>query len=219
MDGIVGKTYQTYHSLPSCQEIDISRHKLTQNDNFVSKYPSSVAAILKPRCLDHMTPIFQPTPISDPGPQSSWASLFNMGIPLLVRRHLYLETAPRTQWVNGLYHQVVLFYLLVVTQSWAAENNLNSCFTFMRLSVYHVHVCLCFPSGIYQLHLSKSDNLPMLIWLHSSPKYGTHPIVDTHGTQFRCFCPVFDQIPGIWRNDLSFGFSGFLSVLDPSRSA
>ena len=26
MDGIVGKTYQTYNSLPPCQEIDISCH-------------------------------------------------------------------------------------------------------------------------------------------------------------------------------------------------
>ena len=48
--------------------------KLSQNDNFVSKYPSLVAAILKPCFRDHVTPIFQPTPISDPGPQSSWAS-------------------------------------------------------------------------------------------------------------------------------------------------
>ena len=68
MDGIVAKTYQTYNSLPPCQEIDISRHKLSQNDNFVSKYLCSVAAILKPRFRDRMTPIFQPTPISDPGP-------------------------------------------------------------------------------------------------------------------------------------------------------
>ena len=67
-DGIVGKTYQTYYSLPPCQEIVISRHKLSQNDNFVSKYPTSVAAILKPRFRDHVTPIFQPTPISEPGP-------------------------------------------------------------------------------------------------------------------------------------------------------
>ena len=58
MDGIVGKTYQTYNSLPPCQEIDISFHKLSQNDNFVSKYPSSVAAILKLCFQDHMSPIF-----------------------------------------------------------------------------------------------------------------------------------------------------------------
>ena len=56
-DGIVGKTYQTYNSLPPCQEIVISRHKLSQNDNFMSKYPSSAAAILKPRFQDHVTPI------------------------------------------------------------------------------------------------------------------------------------------------------------------
>ena len=31
MDGIVGKTYQTYNSLLPCQEIDISCHKLSQN--------------------------------------------------------------------------------------------------------------------------------------------------------------------------------------------
>ena len=74
MDGIVGKTYQTYNSLRPCQEIDISRHKLSQNDNFVSKYPSSAADILKLRLRDHVTPIFQPVPISDPGPQSGWAS-------------------------------------------------------------------------------------------------------------------------------------------------
>ena len=74
MDGIVGKTYQIYNSLPPCQEIDISCHKLSQNGDFVSKYPSSVAAILKLRFRDHMTPIFQLAPISDPGPQSSWAS-------------------------------------------------------------------------------------------------------------------------------------------------
>ena len=53
MDGIVGKTYQTYNSLPPCQEIDISCHKLSQNGDFVSKYPSSVAAILKPSFRDH----------------------------------------------------------------------------------------------------------------------------------------------------------------------
>ena len=66
--GIVGKTYQTYNFLPPCQEIDISRHKLNQNDNFVSKYPSSVATILKTCFRDHVTPIFQPTLMSDPGP-------------------------------------------------------------------------------------------------------------------------------------------------------
>ena len=47
MDGIVGKRYQTYNSLLPCQEIDISCHKLSQNGDFVSKYPSSAAAILK----------------------------------------------------------------------------------------------------------------------------------------------------------------------------
>ena len=62
MDGIVGKTYQTYNSLPPCQEIYISCHILSQNGDIVSKYPSSVAAILKPSFRD------QPTPISDPGP-------------------------------------------------------------------------------------------------------------------------------------------------------
>ena len=36
----------------------ISRHKLSQNDNFESKYPSSVAAILKLRFRDHVTPMF-----------------------------------------------------------------------------------------------------------------------------------------------------------------
>ena len=68
MDGIVGKTYQTYNSLRPCQEIDISCHKLGQNDDFVSKYPSLAAAILKLRFREHVTPIFQPVPISDPGP-------------------------------------------------------------------------------------------------------------------------------------------------------
>ena len=60
--------------LPPYQEIDISCYKLSQNDNFVSKYPSSVATIWKLRFRYHLTPIFQPTPISDPGLQSSWAS-------------------------------------------------------------------------------------------------------------------------------------------------
>ena len=46
MDGIVGKTYQTYNSLPPCQEIDISCHKLSQNGDFVSKYPSSVVVTI-----------------------------------------------------------------------------------------------------------------------------------------------------------------------------
>ena len=58
MDGIVGKRYQTYNSLLLCQEIDISCHKLSQNGDFVSKYPSSAAAILKLRFQDHVTPIF-----------------------------------------------------------------------------------------------------------------------------------------------------------------
>ena len=34
----------------------------------MSKYPSSVAAILKLRFRDLVTPIFKPTPISEPGP-------------------------------------------------------------------------------------------------------------------------------------------------------
>ena len=57
MDGIVGKTYQTYNSLPPCQKNDKSCHKLSQNDNFVStsKYPSLVAAILKLLFGDHVT--------------------------------------------------------------------------------------------------------------------------------------------------------------------
>ena len=58
MDGIVGKTYQTYNSLFPCQEIDISFHKLSQNGDFVNKFPSSAAAILKLRFRDHVTPIF-----------------------------------------------------------------------------------------------------------------------------------------------------------------
>ena len=36
-------------------------HRWSQNDNFVSKYLSSVAAILKLRFRDHVTPIFQTT--------------------------------------------------------------------------------------------------------------------------------------------------------------
>ena len=67
MDGIAGKTYQTYDSLPPWKEIDISCQKLSQNGDFASKYPSSVAAILEPRFRDQVTPIFQPTPILDPG--------------------------------------------------------------------------------------------------------------------------------------------------------
>ena len=43
-------------------------HVKSQNDDFVSKYPSSVAAILKSCFRDQVTLIFQPTPISDPGP-------------------------------------------------------------------------------------------------------------------------------------------------------
>ena len=74
MDGIVGKTYQTYNYLRPCQEIGILCHKLGQNDDFVSKYLSSAAAILKLRFRDHVTPNFQPVPISDPGPQFGWAS-------------------------------------------------------------------------------------------------------------------------------------------------
>ena len=58
MDGIVGKTCQTYNYLPPCQEIDISCHKLSHDGDFVSKYPSSAAAILKLRFRDHVTPIF-----------------------------------------------------------------------------------------------------------------------------------------------------------------
>ena len=53
MDGIVGKAYQTYNSMPPCQEIDISCQEPSQSDQFVSKYPSSVAAILKRRPRVH----------------------------------------------------------------------------------------------------------------------------------------------------------------------
>ena len=88
MDGIVGKTYQTYNSLPPCQEIDISCHKLSQNDNFVSKYRSLVAAILKPRFRDHVTPIFQPTPISDP--------VIQLGLDLVsINKRIMSETKPK----------------------------------------------------------------------------------------------------------------------------
>ena len=65
--GKVEKKYtKSFHA--GLKEINISCHKLSQNDDFVSKYPSSVAAILKPRFLDHVTPIFQLVPISGPGP-------------------------------------------------------------------------------------------------------------------------------------------------------
>ena len=53
LDDIVGKTCQTYNSLPQCKEIYISYHKSSQNGHFVSKLQTSVtagAAILK-RCF------------------------------------------------------------------------------------------------------------------------------------------------------------------------
>ena len=70
MDGIVGKTLynQTYNSLPPCQEIDISCHKLSQNDDFVSKCLSSVAAILKPRFRGPRDSDFPADPDFGPGP-------------------------------------------------------------------------------------------------------------------------------------------------------
>ena len=82
MDGIVGKTYQTYNSLPPCQEIDISYHKLSQNDNFVSRYPSSVATILKLLFLGTMWLRFSSRPWFrtrarnpvGPRPDDFWAS-------------------------------------------------------------------------------------------------------------------------------------------------
>ena len=49
------------------KEIDISCHKLCQNDNFVSKYPSSVAAILK-LCFMSCDPDFPANPDFGPGP-------------------------------------------------------------------------------------------------------------------------------------------------------
>ena len=68
MDGIVGKTYQTYNYLHPCQEIDIC-HKLSQSENFVTKYPSSVAAILKFRFRDRpRDPDFPVDPDFGPGP-------------------------------------------------------------------------------------------------------------------------------------------------------
>ena len=59
--------YQTYNSLPLCQEIDISSHKLNQNDYFESKYPSLVTTILKlfPEPCDSD---FLADPDSGPGP-------------------------------------------------------------------------------------------------------------------------------------------------------
>ena len=45
----------------------VSCHKLSQNDNFVSKYPSSVATILKLRFQDHVTD-FLADPDFRPGP-------------------------------------------------------------------------------------------------------------------------------------------------------
>ena len=86
MDGIVGKTYQTYYSLPPCHEIDILCHKLSQNDDFVSKYPSSVAAILKPRFWDHVTPIFQPALILDPVWRSQTTPMLRLPPELLRMR-------------------------------------------------------------------------------------------------------------------------------------
>ena len=67
MDGIVGKTYQTNY-LPPCQKVDISRHKLSQNDNFVSKYPSLVPAILKPLFSGPHDSDFPADPDLGPGP-------------------------------------------------------------------------------------------------------------------------------------------------------
>ena len=88
MDGIVGKTYQTYNSLPPYQEIDMSCHKLSQNDNFGSKYLSSVAATFKHRFREHVTTIFLLTPISAAGPQSSWAATWPLCMQIKVG-HLF----------------------------------------------------------------------------------------------------------------------------------
>ena len=68
MDGIVGKTYQTYNYLPPRQEIDISCHKLSQNDYFLRKYPSSVAAIGKLRFSGPGDPDFPADPDFGSGP-------------------------------------------------------------------------------------------------------------------------------------------------------
>ena len=87
MDGIVGKTYQTYNSLPPCQEIDISCHKLSQNGDFVSKYPSSFAAIFietqfsGPRDSD-----FPAGSDFGPGP------VIQLGLDLILQ--IYTETLP-----------------------------------------------------------------------------------------------------------------------------
>ena len=37
--------------------------------------------------------------------------IFNMGIPLLVRRHLYIETVPRCVWLWWRTHQACMFFL------------------------------------------------------------------------------------------------------------
>ena len=73
MHDIVGKTCQINNSLPPCQEIDLSFHKLSQNGHFESKFLSSVD--------HHETPFsayvilkFYLTPISVSGPESSWVS-------------------------------------------------------------------------------------------------------------------------------------------------
>ena len=63
-----GEQMRSAHARDVSLGARISCHKLGQNDDFVSKYPSSAAAILKLRFRDHVTPIFQPVPISDPGP-------------------------------------------------------------------------------------------------------------------------------------------------------
>ena len=97
--------------------------RLSQNVNFVSKFPSSIAATSKLRFRDHVSPIFKPTPISDPGPQSSLASTWSYKhcreYNLTIHIHSYLQPVSDQISLKQSNEQVDdMFYLLMAPFSW-----------------------------------------------------------------------------------------------------
>ena len=74
MDDIVDKTRRICSYLLPCQEIDMTCHKLSPNGHFMSKFPSSTAAILPAGFSGPATKNSEPAEIPEATSKSRWAS-------------------------------------------------------------------------------------------------------------------------------------------------
>ena len=107
--------------------------------------------------------------------RQSWDRLvFNMGIPILVRRHLYIETAPRVNWQvcrnhGQVYHMIPQIPVDLLPQK---QSTTHICAYFMRYTLCYIYSVWaksgdlelgCFAG--FQTYLISPTNYDSFIWL------------------------------------------------------